>query len=153
MAAVLFLDEPTIGLDVGVVAVIRRFIADYCRQTGATVLLTSHAMADVEQLCRRVILIDHGRLMFDGELAALSERLTPHKLLTVTLAGGADASLASFGEIVEHDGALVRLCVPRADVAAVTARLLAELPIADLTVAEPTLEQVIGTAYNPTVPL
>jgi ABC-2 type transport system ATP-binding protein len=146
--AVLFLDEPTIGLDVGVVTVIRRFIADYCRQTGATVLLTSHAMADVEQLCRRVILIDHGRLVFDGKLAVLSERLAPHKLVSLTLAGVPAANLASFGEVVEHDGALVRLSVPRGDVAALTARLLAALPITDLTVAEPALEQVIGTAYG-----
>jgi ABC-2 type transport system ATP-binding protein len=150
--AVLFLDEPTIGLDVGVVAVIRRFIADYCRHTGATVLLTSHAMADVETLCRRVILIDHGALVFDGDLAALTQRLAPDKLLTVTLAGETSAELGSFGEVVERDGPLVRLRVPREAVPNVTARLLAELPVSDLTVAEPTLEQVIGPVYRAEVP-
>jgi ABC-2 type transport system ATP-binding protein len=150
---VLFLDEPTIGLDVGVVVTIRRFIADYCRQTGATVLLTSHAMADVETLCRRVILIDHGRLMYDGDLVGLAARLAPYKLLTVTLSGDGPRDWAPFGEVVEHDGPRASLRVPRDGVSSVTARLLAELPVCDLTVAEPSLEQVIGQAYREGVQL
>ncbi|MEN9933790.1 MAG: hypothetical protein RLZZ387_369 [Chloroflexota bacterium] len=149
---VLFLDEPTIGLDVGVVATIRRFVADYCAQTGATVLLTSHAMADVETLCRRVILIDHGALVYDGDLAGLSLRLAPYKLLTVTLGDEGAVDLAVFGELVARDGPRVSLRVPRAQVPAVTARLLAELPVSDLSVAEPTLEQVIGQVYREGVP-
>ncbi|MEV0800156.1 ATP-binding cassette domain-containing protein [Kribbella sp. NPDC050281] len=74
---VLFLDEPTLGLDVSAAATLRRFVAEYAARTGATILLTSHYMADVEALCRRVILIDHGRIRYDGDLGALSMTLAP----------------------------------------------------------------------------
>ena len=84
----LFLDEPTLGLDVSMQARLRSFVADYNRRTGATVILTSHYMADVVALCPRVILIHHGRLLYDGALAALARRLAPFKLLKVTLDTG-----------------------------------------------------------------
>src|SRR5205085_6884125 len=84
---ILFLDEPTIGLDVTMQARIRRFIAEYNRRTGASILLTSHYMDDVVALCKRVIVIHHGRLLYDGALAGLAERMAPYKLLRVTLAG------------------------------------------------------------------
>ena len=96
---VAFLDEPTIGLDVSMQARIRRFVAEYNRRTGATVLLTSHYMDDVVALCRRVLVIHHGRLLYDGGLAALAERMSPYKLIVATLHdGAAQADLAAYGE-------------------------------------------------------
>ncbi len=145
---VLFLDEPTIGLDVSAVGMMRRFVADYSRETGATVLLTSHYMADVETLCRRIVLIDQGKLAYDGDLAGLSARLSPYKLLKVTLAGTGDVDWTSYGELMECDDSRVSLRVPRGEVPAVTARLLAELPVADLAVEDPPLESVIDRVYR-----
>lgn len=165
---ILFLDEPTIGLDVSATAAVRRFIAAYSGQTGATVLLTSHYMADVETLCRRVLLIDHGTLRYDGDLAGLAARLAPWKLITVAIAGagGGEAAgppgspatagapdWARFGEVVASASASteegrVRLRVPRQEVPAVTARLLAEVPVVDLAVEEPPLETIIDQLYR-----
>src|SRR5207248_10253038 len=82
---VAFLDEPRIGLDVSMQSRIRRFVAEYNRRTGATILLTSHYMDDVVALCRRVIVIHHGHLLYDGALADLAERMAPYKLIRVTL--------------------------------------------------------------------
>jgi ABC-2 type transport system ATP-binding protein len=157
---VLFLDEPTIGLDVSATAVVRRFVAAYARRSGATVLLTSHYMADVETLCRRVVLIDHGTLRYDGDLAGLAARLAPWKLVKVAVVGGdggpdqeapAASDWSRYGEVVSTEDAAegrVSLRVPRHEVPAVTARLLAELPVADLAVEEPPLETVIDQAYR-----
>jgi ABC-type uncharacterized transport system ATPase subunit len=145
---VLFLDEPTLGLDVTATAVIRRFLAGHAAQTGATILLTSHYMADVESLCRRLILIDHGRVRYDGPLRELAARLTPYKLVRVSAAGATRPDFAAAGEIVEHaDGRWV-LRVPRERVARVTAALLTSLDVADLAVEEPPLENVIDRAYR-----
>src|SRR5512132_4356247 len=88
LPTVLFLDEPTIGLDVTAQKRIRSFVAEYNRRTGATVLLTSHYMADVQALCRRVIVIHHGRILFDGALAALAEQFAATKTIGVTLRDG-----------------------------------------------------------------
>src|SRR5207245_350758 len=85
---VLFLDEPTIGLDVTMQKRIRSFIAEYNARYDATVLLTSHYMADIEALCKRVIVIHHGQILFDGQLAALAERFAPHKIIEAELADG-----------------------------------------------------------------
>jgi len=145
---VLFLDEPTIGMDVSVVEMTRAFITAYCRETDATMLLTSHYMADVERLCRRLILIDRGTVRYDGDRATLSATLSPFKLLRVTLAGTGDADLDRLGEVVEREGASVSLRVARGDVPAVTARLLSELRVVDLAVEEPSLERVIDRAYR-----
>ena len=145
---VLFLDEPTIGLDVSAVEMMRRFIADYSRTTGATVLLTSHYMADVETLCKRIILIDKGRLAYDGDLAGLAATLSPYKLLKVALAGEARPDWAGFGEVVAAEESTVSLRVHRREAPGVTARLLAELPVADLSVMDPPLESVIDRVYR-----
>ena len=99
---VLFLDEPTIGLDVTAQRRIRAFIAEYNRRHGATVLLTSHYMADVEALCRRVIVIHHGRLLFDGDLAELVERFSPHKTIVVELETRRPTS-SRYGEVVSRE--------------------------------------------------
>ena len=145
---VLFLDEPTIGLDVTAVGMIRRFIAAYSRQTGATILLTSHYMADVEALCRRIILIDQGTLRYDGDLVTLSATLSPYKLLKVAVPDDVRPAWSSFGEIVEAEDGRVSLRIRREDVPAVTARLLAELPVADLSVENPPLEHVMDQVYR-----
>lgn len=145
---VLFLDEPTIGLDVTAVGMVRRFIADYSRTAGATVLLTSHYMADVETLCRRIILIDQGRLAYDGDLAKLSTALSPYKLVKVTVASEVQPEWGGYGQVVEVEGGRVSLRVQRRDAPAVTARLLAELPVADLSVEDPPLERVIDQVYR-----
>ncbi|MFK4087359.1 ATP-binding cassette domain-containing protein [Kribbella sp. NPDC020789] len=128
---VLFLDEPSIGLDVTAGSQIREFVANYVRTTGATVLLTSHYMADVASLCPRLILIDHGKLAYDGPLAELSARLSPYKLIRITTRDG------------------VRdLRVPRDEVAQTTAELLQAEDVLDLAVEEPPLEKVIDQAYR-----
>ncbi|GBF06136.1 ABC transporter related protein [Deinococcus aerius] len=145
---VLFLDEPTIGLDVGAVGMIRSFLSGYGQQTGATIVLTSHYMADVEALCSRVILIDKGEIRHDGDLAALSARLAPHKLLRLTLAPTGPIEWSRYGEVEAEDGETVTLRVRRSDVPGVTARLLAELPVLDLSVREPPLEGVLAQVYR-----
>ena len=143
---VLFLDEPTIGLDVTMQKRIRSFIAEYNRRYEATVLLTSHYMADVEALCRRVIVIHHGRILFDGQLARLGDRFAAWKTIAVDLEdGGGD--LSPYGEVIESDGGSVKLRVPRAETARVTARLLAEREVHDLTVEDPPIEDVIEIVF------
>ena len=143
---VLFLDEPTIGLDVTMQRRIRAFIGEYNRRHGATVLLTSHYMADVEALCRRVIVIHHGKLLFDGDLAGLIGRFAAHKTIRVELADGV-TDLAAYGEVMEAADGQVTLRVPKVETARVTGRLLAELPVIDLTVEEPPIEEVIEQVF------
>jgi ABC-2 type transport system ATP-binding protein len=143
---VVFLDEPTIGLDVTMQRRIRGFIAEYNRRFGATVLLTSHYMADVEALCRRVIVIHLGRLLFDGDLSALVERFTAHKTIVVQL-GDCRDDLSSYGEVVSCEEGYVTLRVPKAETARVTERLLADLPVIDLTVEDPPIEEVIERVF------
>jgi len=145
---VLFLDEPTLGLDVSVTALVRRFLADYSTETGATILLTSHYMADVESLCRRVVLIDRGVLRYDGSLASLAARLAPFKLLTIAVAEGFRPDWSDFGQPVEGPDGKVSLRVPREEAAATAARVLAQLPVVDLTVADPPLEAVMDELYR-----
>ena len=143
---VLFFDEPTLGLDVTMQKRIRSFIAEYNRRYEATVLLTSHYMADVEALCRRVIVIHHGQILFDGALAQLGDRFAAWKTIDVELQDGA-ADLASYGDVLSQDGGRATLRVPRAETARVTARLLAEQDVADLTVEDPPIEDVIEIVF------
>jgi ABC-2 type transport system ATP-binding protein len=128
---VLFLDEPTIGLDVTMQKRIRNFVAAYNERHGATVLLTSHYMADVEALCKRVIVIHHGRLLFDGRLDALADRFGAYKTIEAVLA----------------DGETLTLQVPRNETSTATARLLAEHDVHDLTVEDPPIEDVIEQVF------
>ena len=145
---VLFLDEPTIGLDVSAASAVRGFVRDYCNETGATVLLTSHAMNDVEMLCKRVVLIDRGELRFDGPLQTLATRLAPWKLLRVAVSDGDAVDWTRYGEVVGFDDGHAEIRVPRDDAPAVTGRLLAELPVHDLAVEDPPLESVIDLVYK-----
>ena len=143
---VLFLDEPTIGLDVTMQKRIREFVAEYRQRHGATVMLTSHYMADVEALCERVIVIHHGRILFDGALAALSDTVAAWKTIAVALEDGA-GDLTAYGEVIHRDGDLVTLRVPKAETARVTARLLAEQDVLDLNVEDPPIEDVIELVF------
>jgi ABC-2 type transport system ATP-binding protein len=128
---VLFLDEPTIGLDVTMQKRIRTFVAEYNARYGATVLLTSHYMADVEALCRRVIIIHHGQILFDGQLSALADQFAAYKTIEAVLA----------------DGERITMQVPKADTSRETAKLLAEHDVHDLTVEDPPIEDVIEQVF------
>ncbi len=143
---VLFLDEPTIGLDVTMQKRIRMFVAEYNQRHGATVLLTSHYMADVEALCKRVIVIHHGRILFDGALATLADEFAAYKTIGVVLANGA-APLDAYGEVVHHEGDRVSLRVPKLETSRVAARLLADHEVLDLTIEEPPIEDVIESVF------
>ena len=145
---VLFLDEPTIGLDVTAQRRIRNFISEYNRRHGATVLLTSHYMADVEALCERVIVIHHGHILFDGPLDALVKRFSPHKTIVVDLYDGQPVNFESYGQVITQVDGRVTMRVPKADTARVTGRLLAELPIADLTVEDPPFETSLSRSFR-----
>jgi ABC-2 type transport system ATP-binding protein len=143
---VLFLDEPTIGLDVTMQKRIRSFVAEYNQRYEATVLLTSHYMADVQALCKRVIVIHHGQILFDGQLARLGDQFAAWKTLTVELEDLA-ADLSGYGDVLERDGGRIKLRVPKADTARVTAQLLAEREVTDLTVEDPPIEDVIELVF------
>ena len=148
---VLFLDEPTIGLDVAMQATVRAFIKAYNERFGATVLLTSHYMEDVVALCPRVVVIDKGHLVHDGDLKALVREVRPHKRLKVRLGDGAPpaaAALAPFGQVVAADGGQGTLQVAADEVAGAVSRLLAALPVADLTVEDPPLEEVMKELFE-----
>ena len=149
---VVFLDEPTLGLDVSMQARIRTFVAELNRRTGATILLTSHYMDDIVALCKRVIVIHHGKLLYDGALADLAERMAPYKVVGATLREGAkDADLSGYGEVMSNDGAgRITLRVPRAEAPARTARLVADLGdgLADLSLEDPPIEDVIDRVFS-----
>ncbi len=144
--SVLFLDEPTIGLDVTMQKRIRSFVAEYNRRYEATVLLTSHYMADVEALCRRVLVIHHGRIRFDGELARLGDRFAAYKTIEVALGDGA-ADLSRYGDLLERHGDRVKLRVPRDETSRVASLLLNEQPVVDLTIEDPPIEDVIELVF------
>jgi ABC-2 type transport system ATP-binding protein len=143
---VLFLDEPTLGLDVTMQKRIRTFVAEYNSRHGATVLLTSHYMADVEALCKRVIVIHHGRILFDGALASLADEFAAYKTIGVVLENGS-APLEGYGEIVDRDEGRITLRVPKAETSRVAARLLADHEVLDLTIEEPPIEDVIEMVF------
>jgi ABC-2 type transport system ATP-binding protein len=149
---VLFLDEPTIGLDITGQVRIREFLREYNKRTGATILLTSHYMADVTALCERIIIIHQGQLKYDGGITDLSRKIAPFKLIGVMLAD-ADADshdLSGYGTQVqnEEDTDKRYIQVKAEDVTRITSRLLADLPIHDITITDPPIEDVIEQAFN-----
>lgn len=150
---VLFLDEPTIGLDVSMQAKMREFIRDYNRRYGAAVLLTSHYMDDVVALCPRVIVIDRGHLIYDGDLKELVRQVRPEKRVTIRLGAAIDhaaleAQLQKLATVVTIDAAQVVLSVPPAKVNIVVRDALAALPMADLTIEDPPLEEVMRELFT-----
>ena len=169
---VLFLDEPTLGLDVTMQFRLRRFVAEYNQRSQATVILTSHYMADVVSLCPRVVLIHQGRLLFDGDLARLAEQMAPFKLIRLAVGNGGGqtpspqcsqppssgacgqtvqdvlADLPQPVTVIEQNERRYTLRVKRTDASPVTARLLNDLPLADITVEDPPIEAVIDQVYR-----
>jgi ABC-2 type transport system ATP-binding protein len=150
---VLFLDEPTIGLDVSMQATVRGFIRSYNERFGATVLLTSHYMEDVVQLCPRVIVIDRGRLIYDGDLRALSHKVRPDKRIVVRFAEGngatpSAADLSRFGHVVAVEPGQATIQVAAEEVSGAVARMLGAVPVADLTVEDPPLEEVFSELFR-----
>ena len=147
--AVLFLDEPTLGLDVNAQARVRDFLADYNRRTGATVLLTSHYMGDITALCPRVLLIHQGQLFHDGSLADLTQRLAPCRQVRLELAElHPPEAFAGFGQLEAHQGHQVRLLVPRAQLTERVAALLERFAVVDLEVSDPPVEELIGGLFR-----
>ncbi|MFM1798517.1 MAG: hypothetical protein RLZZ117_795 [Cyanobacteriota bacterium] len=146
---VLFLDEPTLGLDVNAQARVREFLEAYNRRHGATLLLTSHYMADITALCPRVLLIHEGRLFHDGSLEALASRLAPCREVRLELRDPVAADvLAVYGEVQQLQGRQVRLLIPRGELTRQVARLLAELAVEDLEVRDPPIEDLIGQVFR-----
>lgn len=148
---VIFLDEPTLGLDISMQSRLRRFVLDYNRRHGATVILTSHYMADVTALCPRVILIHHGQLLYDGALNELAARLAPFKLIRVGLSADrivADTALPIGAEVLQREDDHLELRAARSDAPAIMAQLLNTLPVIDLVVEDPPIEAVIDQIYQ-----
>ncbi len=150
---VLFLDEPTVGLDVVMQAAVRRFVRAYNERHGATVILTSHTMDDVTALCPRILVIDHGRIVYDGSREALVARVRPGRRVTVRLASPASAdtvaALESAGAKVSSAGdAELVLQVPQASLSAVVSLALARCAATDLTVEEPPLDEVLAELFT-----
>jgi ABC-2 type transport system ATP-binding protein len=142
---VLFLDEPTIGLDVNMQQAVRGFIADYNRATGATILLTSHYMADVTALCKRILVINEGKLVFDGDLLAIVEKMALDKAVKLHFSAAVPRDrLAAYGKVETAEGLEAELRVPRADIAAAAQRILADLPIADIAIEDTPIEAIMG---------
>ena len=140
---ILFLDEPTIGLDVEMQVQVRQFVSEHNRTTGATVLLTSHYMQDIAALCPRLLIIDGGQLKYDGTLEALSRRVAPERRLVVKHGG---AELAPLG-FVEKDGRWTAT-LPAEQVNTLIQRVLAAVPLVELGVEEPPLDEVIGRVFR-----
>jgi len=146
---VLFLDEPTLGLDINAQAAVRQFLQHYNRRYGATVLLTSHYMADITALCKRVLLIHQGQLIYDGSLDGILARFAPYREVKLELNQEPSAELlAGFGQIEMQEGRSVRLIVHRDVLTPTVERLLKELPVLDLTITDPPVEQIIGNVFT-----
>lgn len=145
----LFLDEPTVGLDVVAKQRIREFIAHVNAERGTTVVLTTHDLEDVEQLCRRIVLIDHGRVLYDGALTELMSRYAPYRDLVVTLAEPVDVAVEG-AEQVDRDGlvATLRFRSDRVKAPEIIAAVTATYAVVDLSVMEPRLEAVISRIYT-----
>jgi ABC-2 type transport system ATP-binding protein len=146
---VLFLDEPTLGLDVNAQVAVRNFLRDYNQRYHATILLTSHYMADITALCRRVLLIHQGQLIYDGGLEQLLDRFAPYREVKLELASAGDAQqLGAYGELESLEGCSASLIVRRDQLTQTVSHLLANLDIQDLTVTDPPVEEVIGRVFQ-----
>ncbi|MBI2552587.1 ABC transporter ATP-binding protein [Candidatus Uhrbacteria bacterium] len=146
---VLFLDEPTIGLDVVSQQKMREFIKTYNEQKKTTILLTSHYMEDVEALCKRIIIIDHGQILYDGALADLMEKYVDHKVLTVTFTKAVErGDLEKYGEIKESAPFRALLHIPKTEVKKSAAAILTKLPVDDILIDEVPVEEVIRKIFT-----
>ena len=145
---VLFLDEPTIGLDVIAQHNIQQFLKEYQTERNTTILLTSHYMKDIAALCRRVVIIAQGRLMYDGSLAGIVDRFSGHKVLTLQFADDhMPSDLARFGDVLKVEPPKVSIKVERDGIADVLASVLGTYTVADVSVEDPPLEEVIAEMF------
>jgi ABC-2 type transport system ATP-binding protein len=146
---VLFLDEPTLGLDVNAQSAVREFLKTYNERYAATILLTSHYMADITALCERVLLIHQGKLIYDGGLTGLLNQFAPYRAVRVELGRSyTQAELARFGELEMVGEREVHFCVQREALTRTVSQLLAELDVIDLSVTDPPVEEVIGRVFQ-----
>jgi len=147
---VLFLDEPTIGLDVISQKTVREFLREHNARQKTTILLTSHYMTDIQELCRRVIIIDKGTIFFDGLLSEVLDRFADFKLVTIHCEGRADCGptdLSKYGEVVEKNPGRIQLKVKRDRVISVCKTLLDELPVSDIDIQEVPIEEIIRRIF------
>jgi ABC-2 type transport system ATP-binding protein len=147
---VLFLDEPTIGLDVISQKVVREFLRHHNATRKTTILLTSHYMTDIQELCRRVIIIDHGRIFFDGQLSEIIDRFANFKIVTIQCEGGKTfpaTQLAKYGEVIQQNAAEIKFKVTRDQVIPVCKLLFDELPVTDIDIQEVPIEDVIRQIF------
>lgn len=150
---ILFLDEPTLGLDVNAQLAVRNFLKYYNEEFGATLLLTSHYMADITALCKRVLLIHAGQLIYDGDLSQLLERFSPWREVQLELSNPEDIALfqtgnSTYGRVESVDGLSVRLLIERSVLTSSVSRLLTDLQVLDLRVSDPPIEEVIGQVFD-----
>jgi len=146
---VLFLDEPTIGLDVVMQQKLRDFVKEYNKRYKATILLTSHYMKDVEQLCERIIIIDHGKVLYDGSLADIVKKYSQYKAISVVFEKSVPAAkLTKFGKLIELDGTKAVFSVPREATSQTAAKLLQTFPVDDLNIEEPNMEDIIADVFS-----
>jgi ABC-2 type transport system ATP-binding protein len=147
--SVLFLDEPTLGLDVNAQVAVREFLREYNQRYQATVLLTSHYMADITALCERVLMIHQGQLIYDGSLDGLVERFSPCRDVKVEFARSYSLNeLSVYGDIQDIDKQSVRFLVPQERLTTAIAKILADLQVVDLSVSDPPIEEVIGRVFQ-----
>jgi len=145
---VLFLDEPTIGLDVVSQKRVREFLRVYNQEHRIVTLLTSHYMQDIEELCHRVLIIDHGKIFFDGPLSEITGRFSADKIISLTFEKATRCDFAAFGEVIEQTPVSVQLKVPRAKVTETCRRLLEACPVTDINVQELPVEEVIRQLFG-----
>lgn len=145
---VLFLDEPTIGLDVTSQKRVREFLRRYNAENRIVTMLTSHYMQDIEELCQRVIIIDHGRIFFDGPLSEIIDRFATHKIVSLTFANGDACDLTPFGEVLESTAQSVRLKVARGKVTKTCREALNRCKVTDISVQEMPVEEVIRQLFH-----
>jgi ABC-2 type transport system ATP-binding protein len=145
---VLFLDEPTIGLDVVSQKRVRDFLRIYNEQHRIVTMLTSHYMQDIEALCERVIIIDHGKIFFDGPLTSIIDRFSGHKILSLTFERAVNRDFSAFGEVIEQTPVSVQLKVPRAKVTETCRQLLEACDVSDINVQELPVEEVIRQLFG-----
>lgn len=146
---ILFLDEPTIGLDIVMQQKIRSFVKQYNKKYNATILLTSHYMDDVKELCKRVIIINHGKLLYDGLLSDVVSKHTQMKRISVVFEKEIPVSeLARHGAVLSHEGAKIIIEITRDKAPDTAAYLLSHYPVIDLSIEEPQIEEIIGTIFS-----
>lgn len=146
---VLFLDEPTLGLDVNAQVSVREFLREYNHRYDATILLTSHYMADITALCDRVLLIHQGQLIYDGGLNQLMNRFAPYREVKLELMQTPDPiTLEQYGEIEEITGREIRLLVRRETLTHTVSQILANLQVLDLTITDPPIEEIIRRVFQ-----